>query len=82
MTDDRMALIEAFQKADDGNFLRSLAEPLAGGGASSQQGMCWVKDGDFGTVTASRSGSTNGSEKGVYFLAENGSILSQYASGA
>lgn len=26
MTDDRVALIEAFQKADDGNFLRSLAE--------------------------------------------------------
>ncbi len=28
MTDDRMALIEAFQKADDGNFLRSLAETV------------------------------------------------------
>ena len=26
MTDDRMALMEALQKADDGNFLRSLAE--------------------------------------------------------
>jgi putative transposase len=25
MTDDRMALMEALQKADDGNFLRSLA---------------------------------------------------------
>jgi hypothetical protein len=25
MTDDRMALIEALQRADDGNFLRSLA---------------------------------------------------------
>ena len=29
MTDDRMALIEALQKADDGNFLRSLAEPCS-----------------------------------------------------
>jgi putative transposase len=28
MTDDRMALIEAFQKADDGNFLRALAETV------------------------------------------------------
>ena len=28
MTDDRMALIEAMQKADDGNFLRSLAEAV------------------------------------------------------
>src|SRR3954466_2414832 len=28
MTDDRVALIEAFQKADDGNFLRSLAETV------------------------------------------------------
>ena len=25
MTEDRMALIEAIQKADDGNFLRALA---------------------------------------------------------
>ena len=33
MTDDRVALIEAFKKADDGNFLRSLAEsaPMAYG---------------------------------------------------
>lgn len=28
MTDDRMALMEALQKADDGNFLRSLAETV------------------------------------------------------
>ncbi len=28
MTDDRMALIEAMQKVDDGNFLRSLAEAV------------------------------------------------------
>ena len=28
MTDDRMALIEALQKADDGNFLRALAETV------------------------------------------------------
>jgi putative transposase len=28
MTDDRVALIEAFQKAEDGNFLRSLAETV------------------------------------------------------
>ena len=28
MTDDRMALIEAIQKADDGNFLRALAETV------------------------------------------------------
>src|SRR3978361_480503 len=28
MTDDRVALIKAFQKADDGNFLRSLAETV------------------------------------------------------
>src|SRR6476469_5825411 len=28
MTDDRVALIEAFQKADDGNILRSLAETV------------------------------------------------------
>lgn len=28
MTDDRVALIEALQKADDGNFLRSLAETV------------------------------------------------------
>jgi transposase-like protein len=28
MTDDRMALLEALQKADDGNFLRSLAETV------------------------------------------------------
>lgn len=28
VTDDRMALIEALQKADDGNFLRSLAETV------------------------------------------------------
>src|SRR5689334_20795776 len=28
MTEDRMALIEALQKADDGNFLRSLAETV------------------------------------------------------
>jgi transposase-like protein len=28
MTDDRMALIEALQQADDGNFLRSLAETV------------------------------------------------------
>src|SRR3954467_12545757 len=28
MTDDRVALIEAFQKADDGNLLRSLAETV------------------------------------------------------
>ena len=28
MTDDRMALIEALQKADDGNFLHSLAETV------------------------------------------------------
>ena len=28
MTDDRMALVEALQKADDGNFLRTLAETV------------------------------------------------------
>ena len=28
MTDDRVALIEALQKADDGNFLRGLAETV------------------------------------------------------
>src|SRR5512142_230383 len=28
MTNDRMALIEAIQKADDGNFLRTLAETV------------------------------------------------------
>ncbi|MGQ7794041.1 transposase, partial [Faunimonas sp. B44] len=28
MTDDRMALMEALQKADDGNFLRSVAETV------------------------------------------------------
>src|SRR5215210_1099357 len=28
MTDDRMALLDALQKADDGNFLRSLAETV------------------------------------------------------
>jgi putative transposase len=28
MTNDRMALIEALQKADDGNVLRSLAETV------------------------------------------------------
>ena len=28
MTDDRVALIEALQKADDGNFLRSIAETV------------------------------------------------------
>ena len=28
MTDDRMALMEALQKADDGNFLRNLAETV------------------------------------------------------
>ena len=28
MTDDRMALMEALQKADDGNFLRSFAETV------------------------------------------------------
>src|SRR3954468_12070562 len=28
MTDDRVSLIEALQKADDGNFLRSLAETV------------------------------------------------------
>jgi transposase-like protein len=28
MTDDRMALMEALQKADDGNLLRSLAETV------------------------------------------------------
>ena len=28
MTDDRMALLEALQKADDGNFLRALAETV------------------------------------------------------
>ena len=28
MTDDRMALMEALQKADDGNFLRALAETV------------------------------------------------------
>src|SRR3954463_9744029 len=28
MTDDRVALLEAFQKADDGNLLRSLAETV------------------------------------------------------
>jgi transposase-like protein len=28
MTDDRMALIEAMQKADDGNFLRAVAETV------------------------------------------------------
>jgi putative transposase len=28
MTDDRMALMEALQKADDRNFLRSLAETV------------------------------------------------------
>jgi hypothetical protein len=28
MTEDRMALIEAIQKADDGNFLRALAETV------------------------------------------------------
>jgi hypothetical protein len=28
MTEDRMALIEAIQKADDGNFLRTLAEAV------------------------------------------------------
>ena len=28
MTDDRIALIEALQKADDGNFLRGLAETV------------------------------------------------------
>jgi transposase-like protein len=28
MTDDRLALLEALQKADDGNFLRSLAETV------------------------------------------------------
>ena len=28
MTDDRMALMEALQQADDGNFLRSLAETV------------------------------------------------------
>jgi hypothetical protein len=28
MTEERMALIEAIQKADDGNFLRALAETV------------------------------------------------------
>ncbi|MET3415136.1 hypothetical protein ABIC30_006338 [Methylobacterium sp. 1030] len=28
MTDDRVALIAALQKADDGNFLRSIAETV------------------------------------------------------
>ena len=28
MTDDRMALMEALQKADDGNFQRNLAETV------------------------------------------------------
>jgi hypothetical protein len=28
MTDDRMALMEALQKGDDGNFLRNLAETV------------------------------------------------------
>ena len=28
MTDDRVALIEALQKVDDGNFLRSIAETV------------------------------------------------------
>ncbi len=28
MTDDRMALLEALQKADDGNFLRALADAV------------------------------------------------------
>jgi hypothetical protein len=28
MTDDRLALLEALQKADDGNFLRALAETV------------------------------------------------------
>ena len=28
MTDDRMALLDALQKADDGNFLRVLAETV------------------------------------------------------
>ena len=28
ITEDRMALIEAIQKADDGNFLRALAETV------------------------------------------------------
>ncbi len=28
MTNDRMALLEALQKADDGNFLRALAETV------------------------------------------------------
>ena len=28
MTDDRMALMDALQKADDGNFLRALAETV------------------------------------------------------
>jgi hypothetical protein len=28
MTDDRMALIEAIQKADEGNFLRAVAETV------------------------------------------------------
>ena len=28
MTDDRMALLDALQKADDGNFLRALAETV------------------------------------------------------
>ena len=35
MTDDRVALIEAFQKADDGNFLRSLAETVLPGSCRS-----------------------------------------------
>ena len=33
MTDDRLALLEALQKADDGNFLRSLAETVLQAGA-------------------------------------------------
>ena len=28
MTDDRMALLDALQKGDDGNFLRALAETV------------------------------------------------------
>ncbi|GJE44068.1 hypothetical protein AEGHOMDF_3254 [Methylobacterium soli] len=28
MTDDRVALIEALQKANDGNFLRAIAETV------------------------------------------------------
>ncbi len=71
MTDDRVALIEAFQKADDGNFLRSLAETVL------QILMEADVDGLIGAGRYERSGERSTYRKGIANAASTRAGLAQ-----